>query len=235
MKDTEKTNTLTLFILEGADAYNRWIFQKISPYLGKGVLEVGCGIGNLTGLLLHQGRVIATDVNQDYLRVVENKYCGHPNLQGVLFWDIRQYPARDLSASIDTIVCSNVIEHIEDDHSVLKNFYQLLPVGGKLIILVPALKLLYNVLDRQLGHFRRYSRGELIQKISENGFRVVALRYFNFFGILGWFINGTLLRKRLLPPRQVGIFNKLVPLFMRIERVVPTWIGQSLIVVGEKD
>ena len=52
MKDTEKTNTLTLFILEGAEAYHRWIFEKISPYLGEDILEVGCGIGNLTALLL---------------------------------------------------------------------------------------------------------------------------------------------------------------------------------------
>jgi 2-polyprenyl-3-methyl-5-hydroxy-6-metoxy-1,4-benzoquinol methylase len=234
MKNIEKTNTLTLFILEGAHAYHRWIFEKIKPYLGRDILEVGCGIGNLTDLLLSQGKVIATDVNEDYLRTVKNQYPGHPNLKGVLIWDIQQALSKNFSTPIDTIVCSNVLEHIEDDNAVLKNFYHLLPVGGKLIILVPALKVLYNVLDRQLGHFRRYNREELIQKITGNGFRVVTLRYFNLFGIFGWFVNGTVLKKRLLSARQVGIFNKMVPFFIRMEKVVPTLVGQSLIAIGEK-
>jgi SAM-dependent methyltransferase len=234
MKDTTRTNTLTLLILEGADAYHRWIFEKIRSYLVGDVLEVGCGIGNLTGLLLSQGKVIATDVNEDYIRTVEDKFRGHPNLKGVFLLDIRQDPPQNLGTSIDTIVCLNVLEHIEDDNDVLKIFYNLLPVGGRLIILVPALKVLYNVFDRQLGHFRRYSREELIQKIAGGGFRVIALRYFNLFGIFGWFVNGTLLKRRLLPARQVRIFNKMVPLFIRMEKVVPTLVGQSLIAVGEK-
>jgi 2-polyprenyl-3-methyl-5-hydroxy-6-metoxy-1,4-benzoquinol methylase len=234
MKDTEKTNTLTLSILEGAEAYHRWIFDKFEPYLGEDILEVGCGIGNLTGLLLRQGRVVVTDVNKDYLQTVQDKLRGDSNLRGGFIWDIQQAPPKKLSTPIDTIVCSNVLEHIEDDNDALKNFYHLLPMGGKLIILVPALKVLYNVFDRQLGHFRRYSKKELIQKITGNGFRVVALRYFNLFGIFGWFVNGTLLKKRLLPARQVGIFNKMVPLFIKLEKVFPTLVGQSLIAVGKK-
>ena len=110
--DTEKTNTLTLFLLEGADAYHRWIFGKIKPYLGKDILEVGCGIGNLTELLLTQGRVIAADVNGDYLQTVESKFRRHLNLKGVLLWDIRQDPHKHIGTPIDTIVCSNVLEHI---------------------------------------------------------------------------------------------------------------------------
>jgi 2-polyprenyl-3-methyl-5-hydroxy-6-metoxy-1,4-benzoquinol methylase len=232
--DTEKTNTLTLFLLEGADAYHQWVFEKIRPFLGKDILEVGCGIGNLTELLLSQGRVIAVDVNEGYLQTVENKFRCHLNLKGVLLWDIRQTPSKDLGIPIDTIVCSNVLEHIEDDDDVLKSLYHLLPAGGKLIILVPALKALYNVFDKELGHFRRYSRSELFQKLTRNGFRICSLKYFNFFGILGWFVNGTLLRRRLLPEKQIGIFNKMVPLFIWVEKIIPTPVGQSLIVVGEK-
>jgi ubiquinone/menaquinone biosynthesis C-methylase UbiE len=232
--DTEKTNTLTLFLLEGADAYHRWIFEKIKPYLGKDILEVGCGIGNLTELLLSQGRVIAADVNGSYLQTVENKFRRHLNLKGVLLWDIRQTPPKHFDTPIDTIVCSNVLEHIEEDDDVLKSLFRLLPAGGRLIILVPALKVLYNVFDRELGHFRRYSRSELSQKLTRNGFRICSLKYFNCFGILGWFVNGTLLRRRLLPKKQIGIFNKMVPLFIWMEKLIPTLMGQSLIVVGEK-
>lgn len=233
--NTEKTNTLTLSVLEEAVSYHRWVFEKIRPHLGKDILEVGCGIGNLTGLLLEKGRVIAADINQGYLRIVENKLQGHPNLKEFLLWDIRQEHPKNLCMSIDTIVCSNVLEHVEDDNSVLENFYQLLPSGGRLIILVPALKGLYNLLDKELGHFRRYSKEELIQKLTVNGFKIRYLKFFNFFGILGWFVNGTLLRRRILSVKQVRIFNKMVPFFTRVEKVIPTLVGQSLIAAGEKD
>lgn len=236
--DTERTNTLTLFILEGADAYHQWIFDKIRPYLGKEILEVGCGIGNLTGLLLSQARVIVTDVNRSYLQRVENKYRDHSNLKGILLWDVEQTLTKffdiPFDIPIDTIVCSNVLEHINMDEAALENFFHLLPKGGRLIVLAPALKILYNALDKELGHFRRYGRAELAQKLARNGFVIRSSKYFNFFGIFGWFINGTLLKRRLLQPRQIKTFNTMVPLFVWMEKVMPTLVGQSLIIVGEK-
>lgn len=232
--NTEKTNTLTLSVLEEAVFYHRWVFEKIRPYLGKTILEAGCGIGNLTGLLLNHGTVIVSDINESYLRRVEDKFRGHSNLKKVILWDIRQKCPENLGVSIDTIVCSNVLEHVEDDDAVLKNFYQLLPAGGKLIVLVPALKMLYNILDRELGHFRRYNRKELIQKLTLNSYKINYLTFFNFFGILGWFVNGTLLRRRFLPTRQLMIFNKMVPFLIWVEKIIPPLVGQSLIAVGEK-
>lgn len=233
MMDTEETNTLTLSLLEEAVAYHRWIFEKMKPYLGENILEVGCGIGNLTGLLLNRGKVIAADVNKDYLGAVEKRYRDHTNLKGLLLWDIQQDPHRTVHSTIDTIVCSNVLEHVKNDDVVLKNFSRLLPPGGRLILLVPALKWLYNAFDRELGHFRRYSKEELVSKLISNGFRICYLKYFNLFGIVGWFVNGTLLRRCILPAKQIGIFNKMVPLFIWMEKVLPTFVGQSLIAVGE--
>jgi len=235
MIDTERTNTLTLSLLGEAMAYHRWIFEKIKPYLGGDILEVGCGIGNLTGLLMSQGKVVVADVNEGYLQIVEEKYRDHPNLKGILAWDLGQLPPQNLNKPFETIVCSNVLEHVEDDGAVLKNLCHLLPIGGRLIVLVPALKVLYNTLDRELGHFRRYNRKELTQKLTGNGLRICYLRYFNLFGILGWFVNGTILRRHLLLERQVRIFDKMVPQFISLERVIPTLVGQSLIAVGEKN
>jgi SAM-dependent methyltransferase len=232
--DIERTNTITLSILEEATSYHRWIFEKIKSYLKGNILEVGCGIGNFTGWLLRQGRVMVADVNGDYLKLVHNKFRSHPNLMGTLLWDIERELPKELHASVETIVCSNVLEHIGDDVSVLKHFHQLLSGEGRLILLVPALKCLYNQLDKDLGHFRRYSKKELISKIEQSGFRILHLTYFNPFGILGWFFNGSILRRRILPQNQVKVFNKMVPLFISLEKIIPNWVGQSLIVVGEK-
>jgi len=232
--DIEKANTLTLSILEEAPAYNQWIFDKVKPWLGKSILEVGCGIGNLTGLLLQAGKVVASDISPYYLQRVNEKFGSHSNPSGVLLWDIQQDLSKNLPMSIDTILCSNVLEHVEDDDAVLSRFFRFLPQEGRLVLLVPALRILYNTLDRELGHFRRYTKRELILKLERNHFHICSLKYFNFFGIFGWFVNGTLLRRSVLPAGQVRMFNQLVPLMVQMERWVPTLIGQSLIAIGEK-
>ncbi len=232
--DIERTNTITLSILEEATSYHQWIFEKIKPYLKGNLLEAGCGTGNLTDWLLGWGKVVVSDMNEDYLRLVHKKYQSHSNLKGGFIWDVQQEPARELLASFDTIVCSNVLEHIEDDLSVLRHFHHLLSGEGRLILLVPALKCLYNQLDKDLGHFRRYSKKESISKVEQSGFRILHLTYFNPFSILGWFINGSILRRRILPQNQVKVFNKMVSLFRFLEKITPNWVGQSLIVVGEK-
>jgi 2-polyprenyl-3-methyl-5-hydroxy-6-metoxy-1,4-benzoquinol methylase len=178
--------------------------------------------------------VLATDVNEDYLNILLKKYRGHPNLMGTQIWDIQEDPAKTFNRLFDTIVCSNVLEHIEDDDLVLRYYYELLSQGGRLVLLVPALKLIYNRLDRGLGHFRRYGRTELHRKLTRSGFKICNLKYFNMLGTLGWFVNGTLLRRQLLPAGQVRMFNRMAPLLMRIEKILPKWVGQSLIAVGEK-
>jgi 2-polyprenyl-3-methyl-5-hydroxy-6-metoxy-1,4-benzoquinol methylase len=230
-----ETNTQTLSILEEAPAYHRWIIEKINPWLRGKILEVGCGTGNLTELLLQHGKVIPSDVNEAYLRTVERKFKGRFNLGVPLRWDIQTLPPPDLEGPMDTIVCSNVLEHIEEDEEALGHCFRLLSPGGRLILLVPALKWLYNSLDQELGHCRRYSRAELVQKLKNQGFRIARVMFFNGFGVLGWFVNGTILRRRILPRRQARLFNRMVPLFLRIEKGVPTFIGQSLIAIGEKE
>src|SRR4030066_627468 len=99
--DVEKANTLTLSILEEAVAYNQWIFDKVKPWLGKSVLEVGSGIGNLTGLLLQAGKVVASDMNPHHLQRVDEKFGNHSNLSGVLLWDIQQDLSRTLPGPVD--------------------------------------------------------------------------------------------------------------------------------------
>lgn len=232
--EAERINTITLSMLEEATSYHQWIFAQMKPFIKENILEAGCGIGNLTGWLLRQGKVWATDIREEYLDLLREKHRDHPNLADTLIWDVRSGLPANLGVPFQTIVCSNVLEHVEEDDMVLIHFYQLLPRGGRLILLVPALKVLYNHLDKGLGHCRRYGKKDLMQKLTRHGFTIRYLTFFNFFGMLGWFLNGTLLRKSLLPEGQVRLFNRWAPLFMKIEKVLPKWAGQSLIVIGEK-
>ena len=127
-----------------------------------------------------------------------------------------------------------MIEHIEDDRGTLSRFLGLLKPGGKLILVVPAYKCLYNPLDSHDGHFRRYERAELNDKLKAAGFRVEHESRFNLFGIAGWFINGTILRRKDLPTGQMGLFNKAAPLLFWLENLIGPPIGLSLLAVGAK-
>ncbi len=232
--EIERMNSSALLLLEEAESYNSWIYHQMKPFLKGRILEIGCGIGNLTGFLLNEGEVVASDVVENYLVRLKEKFEGHRHLVDTVLWDLREEPPRQLSSGFDTIVCSNVLEHVEEDDRVLRQCHNLLSARGHLILVVPAMKVLYNELDRSLGHFRRYGREELAQKLNRSGFRVSHLAYFNLLGMFGWFFNGTILRKSLLPKGQVRLFNRWVPFLAMLERILPKWIGQSLLAVGEK-
>ena len=93
---------------------------------------------------------------------------------------------------VRTIVCLNVIEHIEDDGKAVTNLARALQPGGHLLIIVPALELLFNDLDRLAGHHRRYSRSLLRSRLTEAGLEIVRCDYFNSIGGLGWLANRAL-------------------------------------------
>jgi SAM-dependent methyltransferase len=132
----------------------------------------------------------------------------------------------------DTIVCLNVLEHVEDDLGSLRAMRTLLAPRGRLVLLVPALRTLYGTLDQALGHYRRYGPRELREKFAAAGFLMRHLEYFNLAGIPGWWLTGRVLRRRLLPAASLRWYDRLVPLF-RLEGLLPWRIGQSLIAIGE--
>ena len=111
------------------------------------------------------------------------------------------------------MVCLNVLEHIEDDARALGTFFDVLEPGGRLILLVPALRALYGSLGRALDHFRRYERSELVDKLRRAGFEVEASWFFNLLGVAGWYVNSRILKRTTFPPVQLTLYDRLVLLF----------------------
>src|SRR5204863_4544693 len=106
-----------------------------------------------------------------------------------------------------TLVCLNVLEHIEDDVEALRNMHKLLKSGGKLVLYVPANPRLYCEIDRGVGHFRRYLHDELVDKMRRAGFKIAHSRHHNILGALGWWINGKVLGKKAIGATDVGGFE----------------------------
>ena len=231
--ETEDIVYQTLQKMKKLRRYNQWIFSIFHPFLGRRVLEIGSGIGNITKFLLDRDLVIATDVEPQYLVLLKNTFMKyrkflieHLDISGTEMERYRPY-------HIDSVICFNVLEHIEQDEKALKNIFLLLEPKGRLLLLVPSHPWLYGGLDQHLGHHRRYGKKELKNKLEATGFKVIFLQYFNRIGILGWFLNSEILKRKRLPSFQLRIYNLLVPLF-KLEKILPLPFGTSLLVVAEK-
>ena len=231
--ETEDIVYQTLQRMKKLRRYNQWIFLKFRPFLGRRVLEIGSGIGNITKFLLDRELIIATDVEPKYLALLKNTFgkykkfiIEHLDISGAEMEHYRSY-------HIDSVICFNVLEHIEQDEKPLKKIFDLLEPEGRLLLLVPSHPWLYGSLDQHLGHHRRYGKRELKNKLEAVGFKIIFLTYFNRIGILGWFLNSKILRRKRLPSFQLRIYNFLVPL-LKLEKFFPLPFGISLLAVAEK-
>jgi glycosyltransferase involved in cell wall biosynthesis len=231
--ETEDIVYQTLQKMKKLHRYNQWIFLKFRPFLGKRVLEIGSGIGNITKFLLDRDLVIATDVEPNYLTLLKNTFGNYKKFR-IEHLDLSEpLIERYRFDHLDSVICFNVLEHIEQDEKALKSLFAVLQPGGRLLLLVPSHPWLYGNLDQHLGHRRRYGEEELKNKLEAAGFRVISLNYFNRIGILGWFLNSKILRRKRLPSFQLRIYNLCVPLF-KLEKFFPLPFGTSLLAVGEK-
>jgi SAM-dependent methyltransferase len=230
----DSAGAATLELLAEAPQYNRWQYDVLAPFFGRRILEVGAGIGNMSALFLQTGPelLVATDTDPHYRARLAERFAGRPE---VVVEELRmpdpEAPARFGRFRLDTVIATNVVEHIEDDLGTVVTMRKLLAPGGRAIILVPALQSIYGELDRELGHFRRYHRARLGILLERAGLRVERMLWFNRVGVLGWWFNGRIRRRRLIPLDQLRTFDRLVPM-LRLERFLPLPFGQSLIAVG---
>ena len=216
--------------------YMAWQFQLIKPYLGRSILEIGGGIGNFTTRLADcADRVISIEPNQHCFAKLTEKTVHLKNVTA------HHTTAEDLSDLIpegykaDTIVCMNVLEHLKDDVLAINTFCRYLKSGGNLVLINPAVPWIFGVIDRKLGHYRRYSKQSTHDLLAATGLKPLKLRYFNFIGVWAWWWNARIAKAESQSNFQIKVFDKLiVPIASRLEALVPLPLGQSLLVVAEK-
>ncbi|HZL17588.1 MAG TPA: class I SAM-dependent methyltransferase [Polyangia bacterium] len=213
---------------------NGWIYSKLAPNIRGEVLEIGSGIGNLSRLIVDQAtRAIFSDVEPHYLAELRRGFATDSRVT-VTHYDLALPPPPEIAnRRFDTIVVVNVIEHIADDRAATATLAGLLNPGGKLVLYVPACPFAYGSLDRALGHYRRYTPDSLTALLSGAGLRPEIPAYMNFFGLLGWILNGRLLRSERLSRRQLRIFERLVPL-LRFEDFLRLPVGLGISTFAQK-
>ena len=228
------TEDFEMNALSQADNYRASLLKEFSSFLRGNVLEVGAGIGQITEALLQKrniARLVSVEPHPKFCRQLQEKFSKHTIVQGT-FADME--PGEDW----DTIMSINVLEHIQDDEKELKDYFHCLAKNiGTLCLFVPARMEIYAQLDKDFGHFRRYTKNELRKKLEDAGFQIVRLHYYNFAGYFAWWLNFCLLKKRHFDADSVRFFDRFIfPLVYGFEsRVFPPFVGQSLIAVARAE
>jgi len=206
--------------LARAPRFTKWMADVIRPYVGERVLEIGAGTGNLTLQLIPRNVYWASDINPLYLTHLKNLSRNRPYLC-VSFTDGQLGHSFPRDQEFDTVICLNVIEHLADDLEALQNIRGVLEERGRAIILVPCGPWLLGTLDEILGHERRYTKGQLEELARRAGFYLETMLEFNRVGVIAWWINGKLLRRRTFGLWQIKTLNLLTPLFRVLDKFLP--------------
>ena len=215
--------------MSGANNYIDWLASLADGHLGDSPLEVGAGIGDYAQVWSRPGRVLtASEADPDRLAVLRARFAGRTD---VVVREL-EVPITE-TADHSAVVALNVLEHIEDDVAALRSFAGLVRPGGTVVLIVPAFEIAMSDFDREIGHYRRYTRKTLTRAFVAAGLRPVEVHYVNAVGLLGWIVLMRLLRKRT-DETPVSFFDRaLVPLLRRAEARVRPPFGQSVFAVAQ--
>lgn len=221
-----------------APSFLEWRYAEVKPFLAGDILECGSGFGTYSDRLVRdfpESKITVSDVDAGYIALLRERFKRNSNIS-VSRLDLgNREDFESLWFKPDSVLALNVLEHVRDDVSALKNVYDILKPDGRLVLLVPAHQTLYNNIDVAIGHFRRYSLKSLTTIIGETKFRVLTMFYMNLLGIVGWYVNGTLLRSSIVNGSALHFYDKLVPGLRLFEkRIIKGKFGISLIAVLEK-
>ena len=212
--------------------YIKWIYDQYKDHIGNSVMDIGCGYGTFVDFIKDKKRIILVEVSRDMIDRLKRKYRKNGNIR-VVKHDISISPLK-LAHKVDSVVCLNVLEHIKDDRSAIRNIRKNLKKNGKLILYVPAKRFLYGTLDDNLGHYRRYEKGSLEEMLISNKFRIIKSRYMNILGLLSWYLYGRILKSPKVKEKRILLYDKLfIPILSRIEDLINPPSGQSLLIIAE--
>ena len=213
------------------------VVSLFSEYLGSRVLEVGGGLGQISDVLIDDDIDLVTlEPDAHLFGKLKEKYdqLSNPEVQNLTVEGL--IVEGKLAAEFDSAIYVNVLEHIADDNSELVNVGKLLKTGGNVVIFSPALPILYGTMDGLSGHFRRYTKSELIDLVRDSGFEVIHVEYFDFVGIFPYFFMYRFMKVRTIGSGGMFVYDNIIlPISTVLGRLTRgRLIGKNLLIVGRK-
>lgn len=223
-----------------SDFRNDNLFKLVASIVkGQSVVDIGCGAAYLAGLLKARGKMVTGIEPSSGMRALAAEI--NP---GVTILPGRAEKVDLLVREpVDTVLMIDVLEHIEKDLEQVKKVRSVLKTGGEFIFVVPAHPFLFGTRDKQMGHYRRYSKKLLQEIFVANGFCIEHLRHWNALGVLPYIISEKILQRPLdsklrhtvKPGTLARVMQKGLNLwFHRIENNFDFGFGLSIIGVARK-
>lgn len=201
------------------------------------ILDAGCGTGGNLIILKKFGKVIGIDESPDALQLASKE-----GFSKLVLGEVTKLPFLD--NLFDCVALFDVLEHIEDDESALRECSRVLKPRGAFILTVPAYQWLWSGHDEVLNHKRRYTKYEIIQKIKKAGFdiRFASYAITLLFPLMALY---RLLKRRLINKKETSYvmfprsINSLFIVLLRVETIALRFgiifpFGMSVIVYAEK-
>lgn len=197
---------------------------------GKDIIDVGCGTGHLVDELVKRYyNVTGTDILNLALKITKKKVGEKANILKDNIQNTR------ISTKFDTVICSEVLEHLKDDESAISNLIKLTKIGGCIVITVPAHKWLFGLHDERLGHLRRYTKRELIDKFNKKYIKLEKIRYWNLISLLPKIFFEKVLKSPPKYEKSMRFFNEhyllknILKLLIKIDKLISRFYGVTVI------
>jgi len=179
--DTTSTSPSFAEITDEAQTLNRWIFDKIRPYIKGRTLEISSGINSLCPFFIAHNRPIhLSDTDPNCFEILRATYSGNQIIRSVHSFnfaasDFKEAHPNTLNA-FDTVMALN--SSAADFGKMVDNINYVLPQGGTLVLILPAYTSIYHGLDQNLDLWKRYN-AKAIRDIVRFNFSISKIRYLN--------------------------------------------------------
>jgi ubiquinone/menaquinone biosynthesis C-methylase UbiE len=137
----------------------RILAKMVAGIRDKAVLDVGCGDGRYSAMLERDNRVVSLDVSPRSAQTTRARLISNRCVVG----SIDALPFRDECFDVATVL--DILEHVRDDVGAVDELSRILRVGGSILFSVPEDGSLFSRLDRESGHYRRYSADDVQNRL----------------------------------------------------------------------
>jgi cyclopropane fatty-acyl-phospholipid synthase-like methyltransferase len=227
-----------LEVLDNAENFIDWLYSKYKFHVHGEILEISSGIGTYSKKIISDNpnaNITLTEYSENDVKKLTKEFETDKIKCKKIDMNIKEDYETLGYNKFDTIICSNVLEHVEKDQFALEQCFSLLKNKGKLILIVPQNPNLFSEQDKELGHFRRYTKNELIVKSQNAGYKLLNIKKFNAIGVFGWKLNKKS-KQTKNNPKLIKIFNIMIPLIKIIDDSISAkFSGLSLIAILEKN